>query len=65
VNGGTVQPLIDEIRTRHPDAKRIILILNNARYNHAKIVWENIEDANVELLFLSLYSPNLNLIERL
>jgi len=65
VNGETLQKLIDEIRTRHPDAERIILILDNARYNHAKIVRQHIQDTNVELLFLPSYSPNLNLIERL
>jgi transposase len=65
VNGGTLQQLIDEIRTRHPDAGRIILILDNARYNHAKLVRQHVEHTNVELLFLPSYSPNLNLIERL
>ena len=65
VNGETLQRLIDEIRTRHPDAECIILILDNARYNHAKIVREHIEDTNVALEFLPSYSPNLNLIERL
>jgi transposase len=65
VNGETLQRLIDEIRVRHPDAECIILILDNARYNHAKIVREHIEDTNVALEFLPSYSPNLNLIERL
>ena len=65
VNGETLQKLIDEIRTRHPEAVRIILILDNARYNHAKIVREHIDNTNVELIHLPSYSPNLNLIERL
>lgn len=65
VNGGTLQQLIDEIRARHPEADRIILILDNARYNHAKLVRQHIDNTNVELLFLPSYSPNLNLIERL
>jgi transposase len=65
VNGETLKALIDEIRARHPDAERIILILDNARYNHAKVVQEHIEHTNVELWFLPSYSPNLNLIERL
>lgn len=65
VNGETLQQLIDEIRARHPEAKRLILILDNARYNHAKIVREHVENTCVELLFLPSYSPNLNLIERL
>ena len=65
VNAETLQRLIDVIRARHPDAARIILILDNARYNHAKIVRAHVENTNVELRFLPSYSPNLNLIERL
>jgi transposase len=65
VNAETLQHLIDKIRARHPDVARIILILDNARYNHAKIVRAHVEDTNVELKFLPSYSPNLNLIERL
>ena len=65
VNGETLQKLIDQIRARHPEAERIILILDNARYNHAKIVRAHIEETKVELKFLPSYSPNLNLIERL
>jgi transposase len=65
VNGGTLQQLIDKIQACHPEAERIILILDNARYNHAKLVQEHIKDTTVELLFLPSYSPNLNLIERL
>lgn len=65
VKGETLQKLIDKIRERHPEAKRIILILDNARYNHAKIVRAHIAQTNVELIHLPAYSPNLNLIERL
>jgi len=65
VSGETVQKLIDEIRARHPEAERIILVLDNARYHYARIVREYIENTCVELLFLPSYSPNLNLIERL
>jgi len=64
VNGETLQKLIDAIRARHPEG-RIILFLDNARYNHAKIVREHIANTLVELEFLPSYSPNLNLIERL
>jgi len=65
VNAETLQKLIDKIRTRHPEAGRIILILDNARYNHARLVSEHIVDTKVELHFLPTYAPNLNLIERL
>jgi transposase len=65
VNAQTLQQLIDQIRAQHPDAGRIVLLLDNARYNHARLVSEHIAGTNVELVFLLAYSPNLNLIERL
>jgi len=43
----------------------ITLVLDNARYQKCKIVWELAEALNIELLYLPPYSPNLNLIERL
>jgi len=65
VNARTLQTLIEKLQARHPEAERIILILDNARYNHAKLVKEQIEETAVELKHLPSYSPNLNLIERL
>jgi len=43
----------------------ITLVLNNARYQKRKIVWELAESLDIKLLYLPPYSPNLNLIERL
>jgi transposase len=65
VNAQTLQQLIAEIRTRHPEAEQIILYLDNARYNHARLVSEYVTGTNVELIYLPPYAPNLNLIERL
>jgi len=65
VNAVTLTQLIEQIRSRHPEATRIVLYLDNARYNHAKLVQEYIAGTIVELHFLLSYSPNLNLIERL
>jgi transposase len=42
----------------------ITIVLDNARYQKCKIVWELAESLNIELLYLPPYSPNLNLIER-
>lgn len=64
VDASTLQKLIDKICSQHPDV-RIVLILDNARYNHARLVAEHIADTQVELQFLPAYAPNLNLIERL
>ena len=65
VNAVTLTQLIEQIRDRHPEATQIVLYLDNARYNHAKLVQEHITGTIVELHFLLSYSPNLNLIERL
>lgn len=43
----------------------ITLVMDNARYQHAKLVKALAEELNIELLYLPSYSPNLNLIERL
>ncbi len=43
----------------------ITLVLDNARYQKGKIVEELALYLAIELLYLSSYSPNLNLIERL
>jgi DDE superfamily endonuclease len=47
--------------------KKILLVLDNARYHHAKIIqpWlEEMQDV-IELFFLPPYSPDLNAIEML
>ena len=71
VNGQTVIKLMVSMLKRHPETKKFILYLDNARYFHAVLVREWIEQLEQEtgvkivLDFLPAYSPNLNLIERL
>ena len=43
----------------------IVIVLDNARYQHCKWVKALAEELDVTLQFLPSYSPNLNLIERL
>ncbi len=43
----------------------IKIVLDNARYQHCKLVIEAAQVLNITLLFLPSYSPNLNIIERL
>lgn len=43
----------------------ITLVMDNARYQHCRLVQELARTLGIELLFLPSYSPNLNLIERL
>lgn len=43
----------------------ITLILDNAKYQKCKLVYEMALKLNIELIYLPSYSPHLNLIERL
>lgn len=43
----------------------ITLVLDNARYQKCHLVMDLADRLNIELLYLTTYSPNLNLIERL
>jgi transposase len=45
--------------------KPIIIVLDNARYQHCQTVISMAEALEIRLLFLPPYSPNLNIIERL
>jgi transposase len=42
----------------------ITIVLDNARYQHCKLVRRYAKVLSIELLFLPAYSPNLNIIER-
>lgn len=71
VNAQTVIDLMVQIQQQHPETKKFILYLDNARYFHAILARQWIEQLEAEtgvkfvLEFLPAYSPNLNLIERL
>jgi transposase len=45
--------------------KTVTVVLDNARYQKCKLVYEVAASLHIELLYLPSYSPNLNLIERL
>lgn len=47
---------------RHYSGRKIYLILDNARYHHAKMVMDWVEEnkEKIELCFLPAYSPDLN-----
>ena len=71
LNAQSVIDLFTLMMARHPDTKHFRIYLDNARYQHAKVLNEWIEktrqDKGVrfDLRHLPAYSPNLNLIERL
>ena len=55
---------IQKIKKKYPD-QDIVIILDNAQYNHANYTTVYAELSGIELFFLPPYSPNLNIIERL
>jgi transposase len=70
ISAAQVIELFSRMQQRHPETKKFILYLDNARYQHARAVreWAEAQKAHgVEFVldFLPAYSPNLNLIERL
>jgi transposase len=56
--------LFQKIERAYPEAKRIRIICDNARYYRSRAVSAYLETSPIELQFLPPYSPNLNLIER-
>ena len=66
VNGQQFVNFLRLLRASHPETKRFILYLDNAKYYHAEVVQEwLVRHPEFQLEFLPAYSPNLNLIERL
>ena len=56
---------LQQVLIKYPEGK-IVMILDNARIHHAKLIQLFLEKASrLELLFLPPYSPNLNPIEGL
>ena len=51
------------IRARNKH-KKVRIICDNARYQHAKAARETAEELGIRMVYLPGYSPNLNLIER-
>lgn len=65
INAEAMILLIKNIEEHQPEGQ-IYLILDNARYNHARKVKSYVnESGRIHLIFLPSYSPNLNIIERL
>ena len=57
---------LENVLRRYPH-QRIVMILDNAKIHHAKLLTEFLESnqGRLHLLFLPPYSPNLNKIEEL
>jgi transposase len=65
VNAESTKKLYQKAIDRHPEAKTIYIISDNARYYRNKTLTKWIKETNIVQVFLPPYSPNLNLIERL
>lgn len=59
------QTFLEKVLAHYPEGS-IIMVLDNARIHHAKLIQPFLKDnPRLELVFLPPYSPNLNPIERL
>ena len=67
----SVIELFERMRELHPETRHFRIYLDNARYQHAKVLKAWVEQTKADkgvtfdLKYLPAYSPNLNLIERL
>ena len=64
INADSTIDLFSKIQAKHPNAKTIYIIVDNARYYRSRLLKESTEGTKIKLIFLPPYSPNLNLIER-
>jgi transposase len=71
LNAQSVIELFQLMMAKHPGTKHFRIYLDNARYQHARVLQEWIaltqqtRGVVFDLKYLPAYSPNLNLIERL
>jgi transposase len=56
--------LCAKLEAKHPSARRIYVIVDNARYYRNRWLKKRLRGTKIKLIFLPPYSPNLNLIER-
>lgn len=64
-NSDTFKKHLKKVCRQYPDSTKIIMVLDNARFHHAKKIqaWLATQD-RLELVFLPPYSPALNAVER-
>jgi transposase len=64
INSLSVCELLRNLRLLHGEDP-ITLVLDNAAYQHCRLVQDYARLLRIELMYLPSYSPNLNLIEKL
>jgi transposase len=65
INAQSTRELYRLATEKHPEAEKIHIISDNARYYRNAELTERIKGTKITQLFLPPYAPNLNLIERL
>jgi transposase len=63
ITAETVMEFLVQLKEKY--SKPIVIVLDNAKYQHCKAVVDKAKEMGITLLFLTPYSPNLNIIERL
>jgi Transposase and inactivated derivatives len=63
-NAASIIEFLKKVKEAYPDM-RVVIVLDNARYNYARATRAFAEENDILLLFLPPYAPNLNIIERL
>jgi transposase len=64
ISAQTIVAFLKQLRGLYQDLP-LKIVLDNARYQHCKLVEDAAKELGITLLFLPSYSPNLNIIERL
>jgi len=65
-NGESFQRFLESLLKHRSPGQRLVLVLDNAKYHHARALqpWLRQQRKRLALLFLPPYSPDLNPIER-
>jgi transposase len=64
INADVIADFLRQLAVKYHDLP-IVIVLDNARYQHCRMILALTEQLGITLLFLPAYSPNLNIIERL
>jgi transposase len=64
ISAETIVAFLKKLKEHYGDLP-LKIVLDNARYQHCRLVENVARELNITLLFLPSYSPNLNIIERL
>ena len=67
IDAASTIALLAKLEASNPGKRRIQVIVDNARYHHARVVrqWLERPDCRITLVFLPAHAPHLNAIERL